>query len=306
MKKKTKMRMTMADRIFMGFTYLFLIFVFLITLYPMIFVLSASFSDPKLVAAGKLFLWPVGITLGGYEHLMQLKELWVGYANTFFYTVVGTTLNLLFTIPTAYALSRKDMKGRGFIMGIFVFTMYFSGGLIPGYLNVRSFHLLDTRTVLLILGLVSAYNLIVARTFFANTIPWELHEAAFLDGASDLGILSKVVLPLSKPILAVMMLYYGVGHWNNYFGAMIYVRDRSKFPLQLILREVLIEAQGLTAMIADGGWDPESVKVLLQQQEAANQLKYAVIVVATVPMLILYPFLEKYFAKGVMIGSVKG
>lgn len=306
MKKKRKLKMSVQDRTFMLCTYLLLSIVFILTLYPMIFVLSASFSDPKMVGAGKLFLWPVGITVEGYKLLLKMRDVWTGYANTFFYTIVGTMLNLIVTIPAAYALSRKDMKGRGFLMGIFVVTMYFSGGLIPGYLNIRSMGLLNTRTVLLISGLVSVYNMIVARTFFANTIPWELHEAAFLDGASDCGVFTKVVLPLSKPILAVMTLYYGVGHWNSYFGAMVYLRDRDKFPLQLILREILIEAQGLAKVMVGEGWEPEVIQVFMKQQEAAEQLKYAVIVVATVPMLIIYPFLEKYFAKGIMIGSIKG
>lgn len=306
MKKKRRIKMTVQDRIFMSVTYLLLASIFLVTLYPMIFVLSASFSDPKMVSAGKMILWPVGLSTAGYEYLLQLREIWTGYANTIFYTVLGTALNVLVTIPAAYALSRKDMKGRGFIMGIFIVTMYFSGGLIPGYLNIKSMGLLNTRMVLLISGLVSTYNMIVARTFFASTIPWELHEAACLDGASDFQTLRKVVLPLSKSILAVMVLYYGVSHWNSYFEAMIYLRDRGKYPLQLILREILVQAQGLSSMMSDSGMDPEAYEALTQQQDMANQLKYAVIVVATVPMLLVYPWLEKYFAKGVMIGSVKG
>lgn len=190
-------------------------------------------------------------------------------------------------------------------MSIIVITMYFSGGLIPSYLNVKSFGLLNTRTVMVVLGAVSAYNLIVARTFFASTIPWELHEAAYLDGANDFSVFTKVVLPLSKPIMVVMMLYYGVGHWNSYFNAMIYLKDTEKFSLQLILRQILLQAQSISNTLMESV-DAETMKALLAQQDTANQLKYAVIVIATVPMLILYPFLEKNFAKGVMIGSVKG
>ena len=297
--------MCTSDKIFVSITYLILGLVCFLTLYPMIFVLSASFSDPKMVSAGKMILWPVGINLDGYEYLLKYKDIWVGYANTFLYTIGGTILDLLVTIPAAYALSRKDLKGRGFLMGIFVVTMYFGGGLIPGYLNVKSLGLLNTRAVLMILGMVSTYNLIVARTFFASTIPWELHEAAYLDGASDFKTFMKVVMPLSKPILAVMTLYYGEAHWNTYFNAMVYLKDNTKYPLQLFLRNILIQANAMSSTLMDGA-DAEAMKALLAQQDTANQLKYAVIVVSIVPMLILYPFLEKYFAKGVMIGSVKG
>ena len=303
--KKKRMKMCVSDKIFMSITYLILGLIFVLTLYPMIFVLSASFSDPKMVSAGKMILWPEGINLDGYGYLLKYKDIWVGYANTFLYTIGGTILDLLVTIPAAYALSRKDLKGRGFLMGIFVVTMYFGGGLIPGYLNVKSLGLLNTRAVLMILGMVSTYNLIVARTFFASTIPWELHEAAYLDGASDFKTFMKVVMPLSKPILAVMTLYYGEGHWNTYFNAMVYLRDNTKHPLQLVLRQILIQADVMSSTLMDSA-DVETMKALLAQADMANQLKYAVIVVATVPMLILYPFLEKYFAKGVMIGSVKG
>ena len=303
--KKKRLKMCTSDKIFVSITYLILGLVCFLTLYPMIFVLSASFSDPKMVSAGKMILWPVGINLDGYEYLLKYKDIWVGYANTFLYTIGGTILDLLVTIPAAYALSRKDLKGRGFLMGIFVVTMYFGGGLIPNYLNVKSLGLLNTRAVLMILGMVSTYNLIVARTFFASTIPWELHEAAYLDGASDFKTFMKVVMPLSKPILAVMTLYYGEGHWNTYFNAMVYLRDNTKHPLQLVLRQILIQADVMSSTLMDSA-DVETMKALLAQADMANQLKYAVIVVATVPMLILYPFLEKYFAKGVMIGSVKG
>ena len=289
----------------MTIVYLFLILFFLMTLYPIIFVVSASVSDPVAVSSGKMLLLPVGLNFQGYEHLLAYKDIWVGYANSLFYTVVGTILNLLVTLPAAYALSRKDLKGRNFLMGIFVVTMYFGGGMIPSYLNMKSLHLLNTRWILLISGLVSVYNMIVCRTFFGSSIPWELHEAACLDGASDAQTFTKVVLPLSKPVMAVMTLYYGEAHWNAYFNAMIYLRDRVKFPLQLILREILIEAQGVTDILSEVT-DAEALKAMMQQQDVANQLKYAVIIVATVPMLIIYPFLEKYFAKGVMIGSVKG
>jgi putative aldouronate transport system permease protein len=197
------------------------------------------------------------------------------------------------------------MPGRNILMGLFIFTMYFSGGLIPGYLNVRSFGLLNTRTIMLIGGLLSVYNMIVCRTFFASTIPWELHEASQIDGASDFTIFYRIILPLSKPVMAVMALYYGVGHWNSYFGAMIYLRDRDKFPLQLFLREILIQSKLMANAIAEVV-DAEAVLAMIALQDTANILKYCIIVAATAPMLILYPFLQKYFEKGILIGSIKG
>lgn len=296
--------LNLSDKIFVFANHMFLIFVFLMTLYPLLFVLSASVSEPASVTKGEMLLFPVGFTMEGYRHLLKYKDIWSGYGNAFFYTITGTFLNLLVTIPAAYALSRKDLRYRGMILGLFVFTMYFSGGLIPTYLNMKSFGLLDKRTAILILGLVSPYNLIVARTFFGNTIPWELQEAARIDGASNLTIFLRIVLPLSKPIMAVMVLYYGVSHWNSYFTEMIYLRDRSKWPLQLFLREIL--AQGQMAAASIEGADAQSVQALMQQQDTANLLKYAVMVAAILPMMVLYPFLQKFFAKGVMIGSIKG
>ena len=302
---KTHYKQNLPDKIFMAVVYLTLILTFLVTLYPLIFTVSASISDPSAVSSGEMILWPVRVNLEGYKHLLGNKDIWIGYANTIFYTVAGTALNLLVTLPAAYALSRKDLKGRNFLVAIFVVTMYFSGGMIPGYLNMKSFHLLNTRAVMLVSGLVSVYNMIVCRTFFASSIPWELHEAACLDGASDAKTFTKVILPLSKPIMAVMTLYYGVTHWNGYFDAMIYLRDRDKFPLQMILREILAESQGIVNVLSETT-DTATFQALMQQQDVANQLKYAVIIVATLPMMVAYPFLEKHFAKGVMIGSVKG
>jgi putative aldouronate transport system permease protein len=293
------------DRMFLLIIYAFLAILFIATLYPVVFVISASISDPNLVASGKMLLLPKGLTLSGYETLMEYKDLWTGYKNSVFYTIIGTLLNLLVTLTAGYALSRKDMIGRNVLMGLFVFTMYFSGGLVPIYLNIRSFGLLNTRLIMFITGLVSVYNLIVCRTFFANTIPWELHEASQIDGASDFTIFLRVVLPLSKPIIAVLVLYYGVGHWNSYFYPMIYLRDRDKFPLQLFLREVLIQAKLMANAMIEGA-DAETVKALAGAIDTANVLKYCIIVIATIPMFMLYPFLQKYFEKGVMIGSIKG
>ena len=216
-------------------------------------------------------------------------------------------MNLALTIPCAYALSRRDCPFRGVILTLFMITMYFGGGLIPGYLNIKDFGLLNTRTVMLISGAVTTYNLIIARTFFANTIPWELHEAAFLDGCSDMRVLVKIVLPLSAPIIVVLTLYYGVAHWNSYFNAMIYLSDRSKYPLQVFLREILTIGKFAESAFESGvDMSAEEALALMKQVETSNMIKYAVIVASTVPMMIIYPWVQKYFAKGVMIGSVKG
>ena len=300
--KKRKIRVSRGDVVFLTLNTLFLVIFFLITLYPLIYVLSASFSDPDAVSGGRMVLWPVGFTLQGYEYIFKYQEIWSGYANTLFYTVFGTLFALLITIPCAYALSRRDLKGRGAVMMYFMITMYISGGMIPGYLNVQSLGLVDTRLFMIITGGLSVYNMIVARTFFSNSIPWELHEAARIDGASDFTTFFRIVLPLSKPILVVLMLYYGVAQWNSYFTAMMYLTD--KFPLQLILKEILISSQIGQSSIE--GLTAEEISQIFQQEKTANLLKYGVIVVSSVPMLIIYPFLQKFFAKGVMIGSVKG
>ncbi len=303
--KRRKIRLSGGDRVFVTVNSAILILLFLLIIYPIIFVMSASISAPIRVNAGEVILLPKDITFEGYKRIFAAHDIWVGYANTIFYTLVGTTLNLLATLPCAYGLSRRDVPFRNVVMTMFMITMYFSGGLIPSYLNVKELGLLHTRTILLIGGLVSAYNVIVSRTFFSSSIPWELHEAAIVDGASDFTMFVRIVLPLSKAIIAVMALYYGVGHWNSYFNAMIYLDDRSKYPLQLFLREILIKSQLTAAMMGDAV-DTETALALSQEANAANQIKYGVIIVSTVPMLALYPWLQKFFAKGVMIGSVKG
>ena len=295
-----------GDLLFQLLVYVCLFLSFVVTLYPLIFTVSASVSDPTAVASGKMLLFPVDFTLDGYRYIIQYREIWTGYANTIFYTAVGTLLNLVATLPCAYALSHRHMQGRGIIMTLFIITMYFSGGMIPSYLNIVSLGLLNTRTIVLIMGLVSTYNLIVARTFFATSIPWELHEASILDGASDFGTFSKVVLPLSKPIVAVLALYYAVGHWNSYFSEMMYLADRSKFPLQVFLREILTLSQYQAQAMEEGGYTVEQMMEMIKSIDTANLIKYCVIVVSALPMMILYPFVQKFFAKGVMIGAVKG
>ena len=307
MKNKKRIKLRGGDLVFTCVNSFLLTIAFIIVLYPLLFVISASFSEPQAVASGQMILLPVEPSLQAYKFILDYDEIWIGYANTIFYTFFGTLVNLILTIPCAYALSRRDCPLRTLIMTLFMITMYFGGGLIPGYLNIKDLGLLNTRWIMLISGGVSTYNLIVARTFFANTIPWELHEAAALDGCSDMKMLLKIVLPLSSPIIVVLMLYYGVGHWNSYFNAMIYLSSRDKYPLQVFLREILTVGKFADAAFASGDiMSAEETEALLKQVDTANMIKYAVIVAATAPMMAIYPWLQKYFAKGVMIGSVKG
>ena len=307
MKTKKLSKTKINNGIFNAVIYILLLLLAVIMLYPLIFVLSASFSDPKAVAGGEMLLLPVKPSLEGYRYLMQYKEIWVGYGNTIFYMIAGTLLNLAATLPCAYAMSRKDLKGRKYLMIYFMITMYFSGGMIPGYLNIKSLGLLDTRGVILINGLVSTFNLIVARTYFMTSIPWEIQEAAVIDGCNDFQIFGKIIFPLSKAITVVMTLYYGVGRWNSYFVEMIYLKDRNKFPLQLFLREILTKSTfAKTAMVDGMSFSAEQMMALIKQADTANMIKYGVIVLSALPMLIIYPFLQKYFEQGVMIGSVKG
>ena len=279
----------------------------LLMAYPLIYIISCSFSDPGAVNSGKVVLFPVGFTFEGYQKVFERTEIWVGYGNTIFYTVVGTLINLAITIPAAFALSRKELKGKGVIMIYFMITMYISGGLIPSYLNIKSFGLLNSRVLMVILGALSIYNMIVARTFFSSSIPYEITEAARIDGCDDFSILSRIVMPLSKSITVVLILYYGIGHWNSYFNAMIYLKDRDKFPLQMFLREILLMGQLEQESLANQAYmTAEEARALAEQARAADLIKYCVIIVSSLPMMIIYPKLQKYFEKGVMIGSVKG
>ncbi len=268
--------------------------------YPLFFVVIASISNPRLVQSGQVIFWPKDISFEGYRYILKDSRIWIGYRNTFFNTVAGTLFAMVLTIPAGYALSRKDLRGRNLITGIFVFTMYFGGGLIPTYLIVKNVGLIDTPLTLILLGSFSVYNLIICRTFFSTSIPMELQEAAEIDGCTIGYFFTSVVLPLSKPILAIMALYYAVGKWNDFFNGLIYINKASLFPLQLIMRDILIQGQTIQAT---GVTDP---KQLEQMQQIAMTIKYGAIIVSSLPILIFYPFIQKYFVKGVMIGSVKG
>ncbi|MCP3738603.1 carbohydrate ABC transporter permease [Rossellomorea sp. BNER] len=296
---------TNTDKIFKAINYAFLLLALLLVLYPLIYIISASVSNPSDVNSGEMWLFPKGFTLDGYKLIFENDQIWRGYLNTIIYTVLGTAVNLLFTLPAAYALSRKDLVGRNIFMGIFVFTMFFSGGLIPSYLLVKNLGMLDTIWAMILPNAVAVWNLIVARVFFQVTIPKELEEAAVIDGCTNLKMFVKIVLPLSTPIIAVMALFYGVGHWNGYFNALIYLSDKDLFPLQLVLREILV-LQAMSSDMAGGAISSSMAEAQHSKAELAQIIKYGVMIVSTLPIIIVYPFLQRYFVKGVMIGSVKG
>ncbi len=268
-------------------------------LYPLYFVVIASISNPDQVNAGRVWFIPRDITLDGYRRIMNNRTIWTGYGNTIIYAVAGTGINLLLTIPAAYALSRRDFMGRDFFMVLFTFTMFFAGGLIPLYLLVRSLGMLNTRWAMVLPNAVLVWNLIVARTFFQNSIPNELLEAARMDGCTNRRFFVSVVLPLSPALLAVMVLFYAVGHWNSFFHALVFLRSERLYPLQLVLRDILLAAQMQETMLDD-------VRAAREQMRIADSIRYGSIIVASLPVLILYPFLQRYFVQGVMIGAIKG
>ena len=283
---------------FKHITALILTLCLLVVAYPLYFIVIASVSDPTAVYAGRVVLWPASFTLEGYRRILDYASFFTGYRNTILYTLVGTAVNVAVTIPGAYALSRKDLVGRNIMMMGITFTMIFSGGLIPTYRLVISLNLYNTMWALILPVAVSAWNLIVARTFFQQTIPDELLEAATLDGAGNTQFFLRVVLPLSKSIIAVMVLFYAVNHWNSYFNALIYLKSAEKYPLQLVLRNILFE-NSLGDMVEDAS-------TLALQQRLGDLIKYGIIIASSLPLLILYPFLQRFFIQGVMIGAVKG
>lgn len=287
-----------ADRIFGAAIVLLSILVFAIVAYPLWFVLIASVSNSNLVNLGKVTIFPKDIRFYGYQQVFQDARIWRGYLNTIIYVVLGTLLNMAVTMPAAYALSRPDFKGRGKIMFYFVFTMFFSGGLVPLYMTISSLGLISTRTILITIVAVNTYNLIIARTFIESSIPNDLYEAAVIDGCSHFKYFFKVVMPLSKAVVAVLVLYYAVFHWNDFFNALMFNSNNKFEPLQIVLRRILLlnEAFASGSGAVGGGY----------AQSSADQVKYAVIIVSTLPILCVYPFIQKYFENGVMIGAVKG
>lgn len=300
--KANKIQQAKSDKIFDICNKLLVWFFIIIISYPLLYICFASISDPNYVHSGEMWLLPKDITFEGFKRIFASDDIWIGYRNTIFYTLLGTLINLAVTLPCAYALARQELVGRGIIMGLLIFTMFFDGGLIPTYLLVRDLGMFNTIWAMVIPGAASVWNIIVTMTFFKVTIPRGLEEAAEVDGASVFRTFWQIVLPLSAPIIAVMALFYGVGHWNQYFSGLIYLTDRDLFPLQLILREILIE-QEITAELMIQG---TNIQAIGEQARIAASIKYAVMIVSAAPLLILYPFLQRFFIKGVMIGSVKG
>lgn len=299
------MKLSRSDRIFNLINGALLFVITLVMLYPLYFVLIASFSEPNAVVKGEVMFLPRGFQLTAYRNVLKEASVWIGYRNTIVYTVLGTLYNLALTIPAAYVLSKRQLPGRGLLMGYFFITMYFSGGMIPTYIQIKSLNLLNTPWVLIIGAGVNCWNLVVTRQFFSNTIPEELYESAEIDGASDLRAFLRIAAPLAAPIIAVMALFYAVGHWNSYYSALLYVRKSDYFPLQLVLRNILISNEmALANVMLDG--DTEAIAAAAQKAYMAEAMKYALIFIASAPMLCVYPFVQKYFVKGVMIGSVKG
>ncbi len=291
-------RDTARDKVFYVICNVVVTMLMLLVLYPLIYILSASFSSASAITSGKMWLWPVDFSLVGYKYILQYYAIWLGYRNTLFYTFTGTAINVCMTMTCAYGLSRKGLRGRKFFTLLFTFTMIFAGGMIPSYLLMRDLKLLNTVWCMLLPGAISAYNLIVARTFIENNIPEDLLEAARIDGCSDVHFFFSIVLPLSRAILAVLVLMYAAGHWNAYFNAFLYLTDKQLYPLQIFLRQILVQSAFSSDML-----DPEA---MAQMQTLQQILKYTVIVISTVPMLCLYPLVQKYFEQGIMIGSLKG
>jgi putative aldouronate transport system permease protein len=296
---KFQKKFNMSDTVFNIMLYGFIWLSFLAILYPLIYILSASFSAPRAVISGRVWLYPVELSLTGYEAVFKNSRILIGFANSLYYMFFGTAVNIVLTVLAAFPLSRKEFYGRNLIMGFFVFTMLFSGGLVPLYLLVKNLGIYNTRWAMILPTAMAVWNVIISRTYFKTTIPDEMYEVGQIDGCSDFRFLMRIVLPLSGPIIAVNVLYYGVANWNSYFNALIYLRTPKLQPLQIVLREILV----LNTI------SPEVLKdydVMLRKQGLVDVIKYSVIVVASVPVLCLYPFVQKYFVKGVMIGAIKG
>jgi multiple sugar transport system permease protein/putative aldouronate transport system permease protein len=295
----TRIRETGFDFVFTLVNNLFLILIFIAVLYPLVYVLSASFSDPIAVSSGKVVLWPVNFTVKAYQRIFEYSRIWSGYMNSIFYAVVGTLVNVTMTILAAYPLSRKDLFGKKVVMFLFIFSMMFSGGLIPFYLVVQQLGMYNTRWAMIIPQALSVWNMMITITYFRSSLPQELLEAAQLDGCSDIQYLTKIVLPLSAPIIAVLCLFYAVGHWNQFFTALIFLANKDLFPLQLILRDILIANTIDLNMLEDA-------RTMAAKAGMRDLLKFALIIVGSGPVLAIYPFVQKYFVKGLMIGAVKG
>lgn len=293
-----KIRHSASDKAFIVVIYVLGALFLAACAYPLLYILSSSVSNPNLVASGDVWLFPKQLQWDAYKAVFKDQRIWTGYKNTILYAVVGTAINIVMTTIAAYPLSRPDLKGRNVLTFFFTFTMFFGGGMIPTYLLVRDLNLLNSIWAIVLPGAISVYNMLIMRNFFQSSVPGELVEAAYVDGCTNVGTLVRVVLPLSKPILAVLVIFYFVGHWNSYFSALLYLSDQDKYPLQMFIREILIKSQSLGG--GEGGMD------VSQQTLLYVSLQYAVIVVASLPVLLIYPFMQKFLVKGVMLGSIKG
>lgn len=296
-KRRSNLLEARSDRVYYFVNHMILFILALIVIYPLYFVVIASISDPDAVLNGEVYLRPVRITFEGYKRLLNERSIWIGYRNTILYTFFGTTLNILLTIPAGWALSRPTLPYRKLIMWFFIITLFFGGGLIPFYLLVSRLGLIDSPLALILPGAVSVWNVFMTRAYYQSNIPEDLLEAAKIDGANEFRTFRSVILPLSKPIVAVMVLFYAVGHWNAYFNALIFLQTEEYFPLQLILREILIVTE---TTIGTG-----DLHTILEKQKMANQLKYSSIIVSTLPIILFYPFIQKFFKKGFLVGSFK-
>lgn len=299
MKNEKFRNMSPGEKLFTIIDYALLLLLVVVIAYPLIYILSASFSSPQAVISGRVILWPVDVTLKGYRAVFQNPKIMTGFRNSVFYTVAGTAINIVMTVLCAFPLSRREFTARNKIAAFFVFTMYFSGGLVPTYMLVRNLRMVNTVWAMLIPTAMSSYNMIICRTYMVNSIPDELYEACEIDGGTPWQYLVRVVTPLCKPILAVMVLYYGVSHWNDYYNAMIFLKKDMLQPLTIVMREILIQNKVDFTMLRDA-------RAASEMQGLAQLLKYSTIVVASVPVLAIYPFVQKYFVEGVMIGAVKG
>ena len=303
---RNKRRESRGDRIFYAVNLAILLLLAAIVLYPLYFTVIASISEPYDVVSGNVVLWPKGFTLDSYRQIFQNEEIWVGFRNSVAYTVFGTLMSLVLTIPAAYALSKKNLWGRGLITTYFVIIMYFSGGLLPTYLVVRDLGLLNQPYTLIIIGSFSVYNMVVARTYYQSSIPESLYEAAEIDGCSGFGQFFRIAVPLSKPIIAVIALYYAVGRWNDFYNSLVYITNSDYYSLQQVLRNILLESQNALAAIDGNTMSSEEMVYFMRRAYMAEAMKYAIIFVSSLPMLLIYPLVQKHFVKGVMIGSVKG
>ena len=304
--KPSTIRRTGADKVFDTVNVIIMALLLLVTIYPLYFVLIASISDPFEVVQGNVFLYPKGFSLDAYKNVFDEPRIWIGYRNTIFYTITGTLFSLFLTIPSAYALSKKSLPGRSLLNIYFLIPMYFSGGLIPTYLVIKSMQLVNRWYSMIFIGASSVYNMIVTRVYFQSNVPEELYESARIDGASEIKTFVSIAMPLVMPIVAVMTLFFAVARWNDYFNALVYVTKNDYLPLQMVLRSILLHSATALENLDTSSMDANAVKQAARLSYMAEAMKYALIIVASLPLLVAYPFVQKHFVKGMLIGAIKG